>query len=404
MKKQYFILALLCALLTLFAACEKWSTSIDPLIDNVEDSRLTDENQIDFIINGLHTRFGTTLDLNAFMTGLLADEFFFDSRVPNATFPSFYDIDVGDIVPDNNSVDQSFNDLGELRFFADDLIRRVGEITFEDEALMNKALFWANFYGGVARYMYAAYYGLNPDEGGGVIDAGPFIPSADMYAQAVTKLQTALDYTTDAYNTKLVYSVLARIYIFQNNYSSAYAAAQNGLAQGDAPYQALYTTESDNYFWQQAGNGRTQMVLDNRFNQYLVDDATEAARVAVDAFAGTDGTTFYRQAKFPAADSPIDYLTWQENSLILAECALNGQAGDALALINAVRASHGLAALAAADMNVLIQERDKELMCTGVRLPDQRRWDAEYDTWHLADGKWMYLPITERERNINENF
>jgi len=403
MKKQYLIFSLLLALLTLMAACEKFSTSIDPLIDRVEDYRLTSESQVDFVINGVHTRWASTLDILSVCVGLLSDEFYFDSRVPNATYPSFADIDVGDITLDNNSVDAAFNPLGELRFFADDLIRRVGEINFEDQALKKKALFWGNFYGGVARYMYAAFFGLNPAEGGGVIDNGPFIPSADMYAQAAAKLDTALTYTEDAYLTKLANTMLARIYILQNKYADAYTAASKGLVEGDEPYQALYTQVADNYFWQQAGNGRTQCVLDERFKGYVDADANEAGRVKIEQFLGTDGTPFYRQAKFPEADSPIDFLTWQENNLILAECALNGQAGDAKALINAVRASHGIDPLADVTMNDLIQERDKELMCTGLRLPDQRRWDATYQTWHLGAGKWKYLPITERERNINPN-
>jgi len=404
MKKKYYVLGLLLSVLILMAACEKFSTSIDPLIDRVEDYRLTSENQIDFVINGVHTRFASTLDQLSVIVGLLSDEFFFDSRVPNATFPSFADIDVGDIMYDNNSVDGSFRSLGELRFFADDLIRRVGEITFEDEALKNKALFWGNFYGGVARYMYAAFFGLNPSEGGGVINNGPFIPSADMYAQAITKLDSALLYAADEYQKRLTNTMIARIYILQNKYADAYAAAKKGLVEGDDSYQALYTQEADNYFWQQAGRGRTQAVLSDRFNAYIQADPNEANRVKIEDVIGTDGTVFKRQAKFPEADSPIDFLTWQENALILAECALNGQAGDAVALVNSVRASHGLDALAAVDMNVLIQERDKELMCTGLRLPDQRRWNATYQTWHLGAGKWMYLPITQDERNINSNF
>ena len=68
--------------------------------------------------------------------------------------------------------------------------------------------------------------------------------------------------------------------------------------------------------------------------------------------------------------------------------------------MNGVRASHGLSALAAADMDALMLEREKELFTMGLRLPDQRR----FGTWHLAGGTWQFLPITQSERNINPNF
>lgn len=85
---------------------------------------------------------------------------------------------------------------------------------------------------------------------------------------------------------------------------------------------------------------------------------------------------------------------------MLAECYLNGVAGDADAAINAVRASWGIDPLAApADLATLKVERDKELCWTGIRMVDQRRWGD----WHLAADTWHYFPITERERNINPN-
>ena len=93
-------------------------------------------------------------------------------------------------------------------------------------------------------------------------------------------------------------------------------------------------------------------------------------------------------------------MTWQENNLMLAELALRGQAtGDALALVNEVRASHSIANLASVDLDVIYVERDKELFCTGSRLPDERR----FNKWHLGSGTWQYFPITIDEINSNHN-
>jgi len=401
MKKQSIFLIFILSLTMLWLSCGKWSTSIDPLIDRVEDVRLTSENQIPFVINGVKTRFATTHDVLMLLCCLLSDEMFFDSNVPNATYPTFADIDVGHITTDNNSVDGAYNALGELRFFADDLVRRVGEVGgFSDANLKNEALFWGKFFGGVARYFYATYFGLTETQGGGIIDNGPFISSADMYNLALEKFTEALTYTDDAYLTRVVNSIIARIYLFEGDYTKAAQFADKGMVEGDDPFQSLHSIDEDNYFWQQAGPGRTQAVVDWRFKDYVVADPNELSRVPLDSIKGNNDVWYYRQGKYLNEKAPINFISWQDNNLMLAECALNGAGtGDALALINAVRASHGIDPLTTVDMSVLKTERDKEICWTGIRLPDERRWSD----WHLAAGTWEYLPITERERNINPN-
>lgn len=398
MKKQIaLILIFILSSLMIWSSCEDYATSVDPLINQVEDDRLTNESSVEFLINGLNTRFATTHDVLMMIAGLLSDELLFDPNIPNATFPTFRDIDLGEITLDNNSVDGPFNGLGELRFFADDMIRRVNEITFEDQALKNKALYNANLYGGIARYLYGAYFGLTQEQGGGVIDAGPFIPSAEMFDQAIQKFQEALNYADDA-QKRVINSLLARIYLQEGDFANAQSFAQNGMVDGDAPFQSKHSVQSDNYFWQQAGVGRTQAVAASRFFDYVTADPTEAERVKLDEVMGNNDSLYYRQGKYLTEEVPIDFMSWQENELMLAECEIR-TGGSGLARINAVRASHGIAALTAADLEVLYVERDKELCFTGIRPIDQRR----FDKWHLGPGTWKYFPITERERNINNN-
>jgi len=400
MKKQSIILILLLSFLVFNTACDKFATNVDPLIDQVEDDRLTSEDQIQFVINGVHTRFTDALDVNTLLSDILSDELIFDERVPNATYPQFREIDTGDILRTNNSIDGSYDLLGELRFFADNLIERIGNINFSDENLEAEAYYYGYFYGGVARMFYAAYYGLDETTPGGVIDAGPFIPAAEMYDKAAEKFAEALDYA-DAYQTEVVNTLLARMDLYQNDYTSAAAYAADGLMEGDDPYQAKYTIEDANYWWTQGGRGRSQVVLDFRFKDYVDEDPAEAARVLLDPILGSDSTTFYRQGKYLKETSPFDFVSWQENYLMLAECALKGATTDQTALdyVNAVRSSHGLADLDEVDMDVLMEERDKELMCTGTRAPDQLRWDI----WHLKAGLWQYLCIPESEFNANPN-
>jgi hypothetical protein len=410
--KRYmiFFIILSFSLLMCWSSCKDYATEVDPLINQVEDERLTDESQISFVINGVKTRFSTNYDVLVLLSGLLSDELFFDSNVPNATFPTFNDIDLGDITKDNNSVDGCYNSLGELRFFSDDLLRRIGEISFTNENLKKEAQFYGNLYAGIARYIYATYFGLTENQPGGVIDNGPFIPAAAMYDDALAHFEAAkasADFDADeqAYWIRVVNSLSARIHLIEGNYSEVQTSAQNGMADPDAPFQSLHSVQSDNYLWQQAGVGRTQAVVDWRYKNYVISNAQEWARVQLDSIMGNNDVLYYRQGKYLTEEAPITFMSWQENELMLAEVELRaGNDGAALTKINAVRASHGIDPVAAADMNLLIEEREKELFVTGMRYVDQIRLDDEYGIWHLGAEAWKYFPITERERNINPNF
>ncbi len=420
MKKRFIAYIMLLSFLILtIPACQDYVTSVDPLIDQAQDDLLTSENQIPFIINGVFTEFTDAVEQTMMLSGLLSDETIFDNRVPNATFPTFDNIDRGEITLDDNSIDGCFNAVGEMRFVADNLVERVDKITFEDAALEARARFVGNFFGGVARMFYAQYFAIDENTPGGVIDAGPFIPQADMYNLAVAKFTAALTHA-DAYQAKVVNTLLARIYLNQNNYATAATYAASGMVSGDAPYQALYDLEDANWWWTQGGRGRSQVVMDFKYKEMLDADPEEGivitlgaetkdalaevaaatGRLFLDPILSNDGSmTFYRQGTYLEETSSINFVTWQENNLILAECALNGQAGDALALVNEVRQSHGISDLAAVDMAVLKLEREKELVNTGARLSDQHRWNE----WHLPAGRWKYLPIPDNERNANPN-
>lgn len=398
--KKYFIFLIMLSLAVTWTACENWTSSVDPLIDKVEDERLNTEDAMSFLMTGIKARFADTVDDLFVCADLLSDQMVFDPNVPFATYPTYNELETGIVRYDNNSVDAPFDDLGELRFFADNLIERAAGITFVDADLEALVTYTGKFYGAYARFLYAAYFGLTQTQGGATIDAGPFIASAQLYADAVTLFEEAIASTSDAAEIRLINSLIARIYLYQNNFAKAKEYADKGMVDGDDVFQSEYTPEADNFYRQQAGAGRQQAVLDDRFFDYVKADPAEAVRVEFDSVLANDETRyFYYQTKYPAFASPMPMMTWQENALMLAECALEGQGGDAAALVNAVRASHGLDALAAVDKAAVQVERDKELMCQGNRLPDQRRWGI----WHLGAGTWQYLPLTESEHNANEN-
>lgn len=399
MKKNIILVFIILAILSI--SCEDYVTGVDPLIDRVEDERLDNPAQLNFLIKGVYTRFATTQDVLLVLADGLSDQFIFDEDVPNATFPTFRDIDVGDIRPDNNSVDGAYNPLGELRFFSDDLIRRANAISGADEELKNEALFTGYLFGGIARYFYATYFGLTAEQGGGVIDNGPFIPSSEMYDLALEKFNLALPLSKDTYFTKLTNSLIARTALNKGDYALAATHAALGLSEGDDPFQSLNNSLSDNYYWQQAGVPRSQYVVDFRFKDYVDEDPAEAIRIPLAVRTGNSGKEFYYQVKYPEDGSPLPTMTWQENNLMIAELILRSNgSGDALTLVNAVRSSHGLAPLGAVDLDVIYVERDKELFLQGQRLPDQKR----FNNWHLPAGTWKHLPITDDERNNNPNF
>ncbi len=398
MRKFFSFLFL--GLLLAVIGCDDFVQEVDPLINQVEDERLNDPTQVTFLTKGVLQRFATTASNMGMLSGGLADELVFDQDLPRATFPSYRDIDAGEITLDNNSVDGLSFNLNEARFFADDLVRRVNEIEGVDPEDKRDALYTGYLIGGLTRQYLASYWALNPDEPGGVLDAGPFIPAPDMYKLALEKYQQALQFAGDDHDKRVVNTLIARIYLLTGDYANAETFAMQGLQQGDEPFNAQYSVDTPNAYYFGGGNGRIQWIVDFRFNDYITQDPAEANRIKILPTQGTSGKTYYYQNMFPERESSFPVATWQENLLMLAEIDVrNGNNASALDRINTLRASYGLSALNAVDLDVIYIERDKTLFLTGARLLDEHR----FNRWHLAPGKWKYLPITERERSANPN-
>ena len=398
--KKLNLLFLLIILLFGLISCEDYVTNVDPLVTAVEDSQLNNEEQIPFVVNGVETRFANALARTDLCAAGLSDAFFYGENIPSASFIDFEEIDKGNIQLNNNRVNEAYNPVGQFRLYADDLIRRTNSITFSDISIRNNALFVGYFYGGYARYLYAAFFGLNPTQGGSPIDNGPFINSNEMYELAIDRFKESLNYLTDDLMIRTVNSVIAKAYLYKGDYTNAASYAEKGMVNGDAPFLALHSSTEDNYWWEQAGAYRSQFVADFRFRNYIDADPNEANRIKLDSIIGNDGKIYYYQAVYPEDVSPQKIITWQENNLMRAELVLRGEAaGDALGLVNEVRSSHGILPLTSVDLDIIYTERDKELFASGNRLVDERR----FNKWHLGPGTWQYLPVTESERNGNPN-
>lgn len=405
-----------------FVGCQDYVESVDEPINVITDGILTNEAQIPFVTTGVYGRMSVTHDLLTVGMALLSDQFIFDDQVNNATFPTYRQIDTGDIVTDNNTSDGITNQINQARFFADNLIERVNEIgEFEDATVRAAALYAGNLVGGLTRYWLGASFGLTETSGGAPIDNSAVISTSDLWADAITRLTAARDFASTPAETKLVNSLIGKIHLYSGNYSAASTALAAGMVEGDAPFQSLHNAESGNEWHFAGGRGRTQIVASPRFVDIVANDPNELSRVAIevaDPGGSWTGADFYQQALYTNTSASINIMTWQEVALMLAECTVRGVAsGDALTLVNDVRASHGIAALAGPiDIATIMAERDKELFTLENRAIDQRREPSL--GWHITQGgtystpsisytinwtPWQFLPISSRERNNNPN-
>jgi starch-binding outer membrane protein, SusD/RagB family len=383
----------------LLTSCNDYVTDLDAFIDVIEDSELDSPDRVPFLITGVRQQLSYTMDDMFVNVAGLSDEFIFDLRTPTAVFPQFGEIDNGYPLLTNYQVENINTNIGLLRLVSDDLLRRIAPMQNLEATLRTQAEFVGNFHGGLARFFGATYLGLERNMGGAPIDAGPFVPSNELYGLAVQKMEAALPHA-DTYQQRVVHSAIAKAYLYRGDYPAAATHAAQGLTEGDAPYQALYTLQDPNYFDIEAGSQRNQYTAAPRFQAYVDADPAEANRLPLRPIEG-GGLTFYVQMKYPGPSAPLNVVSWQENNLVLAELIVRGAAsGDAAALINAVRASHDIGPLAGpVTLDIIYEERDKELFLTGARLPDQRR----FDRWHLADDTWRFIPIDQRERDHNPN-
>ena len=432
----------------MLTGCDSFVSDVDDPIDLVPNDALNSAEQVPFLITGVERAYAAANDNYVLQAGGLSDELFFDRDNSNATFPTYEQIDNADIQFANNSVDGTFDNTGILRLVSDDLVRRVEEeieFTEDQAALRDEALFTGHFYGAIARYYFATYIGLEEGGvGGGVIDAGPFIPASEMYQQALDKLDQAAGTTLgqSPINQKYINTLRARIYLFRasdGDLAQAVTAASAGLAESDPSLLALYNVEDDNDFFNGSGPGRSQFAVPERFAsfdgaQVYADPETaegeDRSNIRIPLYRDLDvdgNPTFFQQAKYLVQDSPIEFLTWEENALMLAELSVRGEdigdnpfgTTDALELVNLVRSQYdGVDAFAAGttvDLELIEAEREAEFFVEGLRLPDQRRFDSPFITQDLdiasgtetssaVPGDWRYLPITQSERNQNENF
>lgn len=406
--KLILTMTTLLAGLLLLPACEDFVQGVDDPIDTANPASVQSEDQMQFFMDGVRGRFHITHDVTVVIAEGLSDALVFDQRATDATFPTFRDIDLGEITFENNSVDGPFDQLGRALFLAEELLTTAANIDFEDAELQREVQYTGNIYSGLSYFYYASYYGLTTDRQGSTIDGGPFQSASELYATAIQRFTTALNNAPSAYFERVANSLIGRTHVYQGEFSAAQPFLEAGLVSGDAPFQSEHSLESQNAFDAQAGRSRNQFLVDPRFAEFIEENPEEANRIQIETLpedelaAGFKEDDVYRQIRFGPADN-INIISWQENNLLLAELDIQGVSvtSSARELIDEVRVFHEISPLDAGvtiDIDLLLEERDKELWLTANRLIDQRR----YDRWHLPAGTWQWFPLTQDERNENE--
>lgn len=415
MKNTMKILTAVIVLTSIFS-CEDYVSNIPPYYDRLLDDELNTEANVPIFINGLENQVAYTVDDLFLAADGLSDQLIFDLRNKQATAPDYQYLDLGLPLDYRGDNVQGFNNAHELRMLADTLIYRVkNKITFTDQNLLAKALHAGYFQSAYAYYLLATYYGRSETSGGSPINLSNFISSSMLYQTAINKWKESLNYTTDAVRKRIINSLIARLYLFSGDYANASTYAEQGMIKGDAPFVSRYNSENDNAYRTGAGEYRTQLSVDPRFNTYRTSDPTEASRLPIQKLTGAGGFVYWRQLKYVINPdntvAPIVLIDWQENNLMRAELAVRGVgSGDALSLINEVRVSRSVSKLPTGTTITLTdpttstsysiyEERDKELFVRGNRLVDQRR----FNRMHIP-GMWQYMPITREEKDRNPNW
>lgn len=433
--KQLSILGILLFLSFALVACEDWVLSTDDQIDVIEDELLDDPDQIDFLITGVEAEFAFTWTRLGLIADLTADQLVFDEVMPQATFPTYREIGSNfrgnalETVFSNNTIRSAYNPLMGWRLLSDDLLERIDRLDDLDGETRNAALYAGNFYGALARYMIGFYFedvACGEDAGvgtpapeciegfGAPIGGGNVINAPDMAVDEILPRLAEAELVANEEQARIINTLRARMHLLLGNYGESFAAAQDGMQPGDEAFQSLHIVQAANEYYFAAGDGRIQVITDQRFADYIDADPAEANRVAIRDTVGAGGVPRVMQDMYPVEESPMDFLTWQENHLILAElAALHGQGGDAEALVDEVRASHGIDPIGGpVDESVIIEERDKELYLQGLRMFDLLRfgiWPAEVQGTVGEDGSlagepvgaWRGVPIPNDERNDN---
>ncbi|HJP86977.1 MAG TPA: RagB/SusD family nutrient uptake outer membrane protein [Gemmatimonadaceae bacterium] len=279
---------------------------------------------------------------------------------------------------------------------------------------------------------YAGYSRILLGEGfcEAAINLGPKLTSNEVFASAESMFTTAITAAQaagDAQMLNMAYVGRARARLDQGNKAGAAADAAlvtPGFVQYASAEVAPSTRQNRVADFNIGGAitiapaYRDLTVTDANGNQVpdtrVVDTTAKTSSGA--PRAGNDNRTpWYIQTKYPSTATPIPIASYKEARLIIAEVQGGQQAVD---IINALRASHGLPAFSSSDPNAIanqvIEERSRELFLEGQHFYDVRRLNLPlvpaagiaYSTVYLKGGTYgseRCFPLPDVETLNNPN-
>lgn len=205
-------------------------------------------------------------------------------------------------------------------------------------------------------------------------------------------------------------------------YQQAYDAAQEGISSPENNFVAQHSsTAGEENIWFQfhvrerdaymrGGEFLINLLQerdDPRLEEYFATGANGEFVGAAPASGFTDASRLSAERADPGFDQPL--VTWAENQLIMAEAAANGAGGgegEALELLNEVRAEAGLDAVSASGDELLEEILTEKYIATFQTLEpwnDYKRTcfpEIEPIAGEGVPGRLLY---GEAERNVNPN-
>ena len=336
------------------------------------------------IVNGVVADFECAYSRYALGSGLFTDEladaitYIEDFQYDRRDLPTNASYGTVDCV--NTQVPGIYTPLSVSRASADTAVAALEKWTDEQVPNRSQLIGVASAYGGYSLVL------MGEGMCSAAINLGPELTPAQLFAEAITRFDKAVDAATVASdNTTLNFALLGRARAKLDAGDLPGAAADAALI----PPGFIVQTSSDvtnarrqNAFWSSTKSNFFSSV-DPSF-QHSSDP-----RIATTSTGqvGTAGDTVVYANKDAAADVPITIAKYSEAQLIIAENdAANSNFGGAIGIITALDGAAGAdslesnppAANATAVRARIIEERRREFFLEGHRLGDLRRYDLTF--------------------------
>jgi len=370
--------------------------------DVIPQPVVADPNNINEFRNGVFFEFARALTGPAAnnatpgiigLSAVMTDEMWYAS-----TFTTMRQIDQRIVDVNNSDLLRGYQYLHRARNLAEQAVLQYGNTPQKntaDHALMSNlawftyVFFAENFCSGVP---------FSVTDINNVMSFGPALTTAQTLDSAIKRFEGALALapagTAGASQRNLAHLGKARALLDKDDYAGAAAEAAL-VADGfeyDVEYSGNSSGQQNGVWYNNHSEGRTSAAtlegtngLDYFVRSTAGNNTTDPRTPAEYGGTGTGTTTArYLQLKYDNGDAPVPLGTTTEARLIQAEALLaKGQSNAYLPMINALRASAGLTALAdpgTPDLRVrqFFRERAFWLWMTAHRLGDLRRLVRSY--------------------------